>query len=115
LTPEDLLSAGNEPRFRALYQGYLETAAGHLRAGWNYTNALPRGQVRLRLACAWPVLLGARTLRQLRAGNVLEGTRRIKVPRAEFRAIIARSILLCAWRAGWEAQFEREIGPSKST
>jgi farnesyl-diphosphate farnesyltransferase len=83
-----------------------------LQAGWNYTIALPRGQVRLRLACAWPLLLGARTLRKLREENVLDATRRIKVTRPEFRGIMARSIFLCAWPPAWEAQFAREVGAS---
>ena len=65
LTPEDLRSAASEPRFRALYQSWLDRAGDHLQAGWNYTNALPGGQGRLRLACAWPILIGARTLAEI--------------------------------------------------
>jgi farnesyl-diphosphate farnesyltransferase len=113
LAPEDLRSAANEPRFRALYQTWLDRAGDHLQAGWNYTNALPAGQWRLRLACAWPILIGARTLRRLRSENVLDATRRIKISRPEVRAIAARSILLLAWPSGWKAQFRREMGRSK--
>jgi len=110
LAPEDLLRPTNEPRFRALYHALLDHAASHLRAGWNYTRALPRGQWRLRLACAWPVLLGVRTLRQLRRENVLDPARRVKVPRAQFYAIIARTILLSPFPSAWNAQFDRELG-----
>jgi farnesyl-diphosphate farnesyltransferase len=84
-----------------------------LQAGWNYTNALPRGQWRLRLACAWPVLFGARTLRKLRGENVLDSTRRVKISRREVRAIMARSIVLSAWPAAWRGQFRREMGARK--
>ena len=111
LTPEDLRSAASEPGFRPLFQTLLDRAGDHLQAGWNYTNALPGGQWRLRLACAWPVLFGARTLRRLRGGNVLDATRRIKITRREVRAIMARSILLLVWPAAWKAQFRREITP----
>ena len=113
LTPEDLRSAASEPRFRALYQAWLGRAGDHLQAGWNYTNALPPGQRRLRLACAWPILIGARTLRRLRGENVLDPTRRVKISRREVRALVARSILLLAWPSGWKAQFNREISLSK--
>jgi len=113
LTPEDLRSAASEPRFRALYQTWLDRAADHLLAGWNYTNALPGGQWRLRLACAWPVLIGARTLRKLRGENILDSTRRIKITRPEVRAIVARSIVLSAWPPGWKAQFRREMSRRK--
>jgi farnesyl-diphosphate farnesyltransferase len=113
LTPEDLRFPTNEPRFRALYQTWLDRAGGHLLAGWNYTNALPVGQWRLRLACAWPILIGARTLRKLRGENVLDESRRIKIARPQVRAIILRSMLLLAWPAGWAAQFRREMGSGK--
>jgi farnesyl-diphosphate farnesyltransferase len=108
LTPEDLRSAANEPKFRPLYHALLDRAQEQLQAGWNHTNALPRGQWRLRLACAWPALIGAGTLARLRDGNVLDSTRRIKITRAEVRAIVARSVLLLAWPAAWRSQFSRE-------
>jgi farnesyl-diphosphate farnesyltransferase len=113
LTPEDLRSAAGEPRFRALYRTWLDRAGEHLQAGWNYTNALPGGQWRLRLACAWPILIGARTLRKLRGENILDSTRRIKITRPEVRAIVARSLVLCAWPPGWKAQFRREMSLRK--
>ena len=69
LKPADLLQPANEPRLRPLYHGYLDRAEAHLLAGWAYTNALPRGCVRVRLACAWPILIGRETLKLLRAGN----------------------------------------------
>ena len=56
LKPADLLDPQTERRLRPLYDEYLARAQAHLSAGWAYTNALPSGQVRGRLACAWPVL-----------------------------------------------------------
>jgi farnesyl-diphosphate farnesyltransferase len=109
LAPEDLLSPSNEPRFRPVHHAYLDQAAAHLRAGWDYTNALPPGQRRLRLACAWPALLGAATLRELRGGNILDPARRVKVRRARFYGIIARSVLLTALPSAWKSQFDREL------
>ena len=113
LTPEDLRSPVNETRFRALYHGWLDRAGEHLEAGWNYTNALPRGQWRLRLACAWPVLFGARTLRKLRVENVLDASRRVKISRGEVRAIMGRSVVFSGWPAAWRGQFRREMGARK--
>jgi farnesyl-diphosphate farnesyltransferase len=109
LGPGDLLSAGNHERFRPLYDQWLTVAEAHLAAGWDYTNALPPGQFRVRLACAWPILIGARTLRKLRHENVLDDTRRVKVSRPEIRALIGRSILLYPWPSAWRGQFGREI------
>jgi farnesyl-diphosphate farnesyltransferase len=114
LTPADLLSSGNQARFRPLYDQWLAGAESHLAAGWDYTNALPSGQFRLRLACAWPILIGVRTLRRLRRENVLDPARRVKVSRPEIRALIGRSILLYPWPSAWRGQFGREMSRPRS-
>jgi farnesyl-diphosphate farnesyltransferase len=111
LTPAGLLSAENEARFRPAFNSYLALAAGHLDAGWDYTGRLPRAQFRLRLACAWPLLIGARTLRKLRRENILDASRRVKISRPEVRSLILRSVLLYPWPAAWNAQLGRELGP----
>jgi len=109
LAPKDLLSAQNQGRFRPAYDELLALAEGHLAAGWEYTRSLPKRQVRLRLACAWPVLIGARTLRKLRQENMLDATRRVKVSRPEVRSMILRSVYLYPFARAWEAQFGKEI------
>lgn len=101
LLPATLLSPANEARFLPLFREYLDKAASHLAAGWTYTNTLPFGQFRVRLACAWPILIGARTLEKLRAANVIELQQRVKVSREEVRAIVKRSILACPFRNAW--------------
>jgi farnesyl-diphosphate farnesyltransferase len=102
LLPETLLSPANEKKFLPLYHDYLDQAATHLAAGWRYTNTLPFGQFRLRLACAWPILIGMRTIEKLRAASVIELQQRVKVSRGEVRGILFWSLLACpvpfAWR-----------------
>jgi farnesyl-diphosphate farnesyltransferase len=110
LTPADLLQPASEPRFRPLYDSCLARAEAHLAAGWAYTNALPFRCARVRLACAWPILIGLKTLRQLREGNVLDARHRIKVSRPQVRGIMARTVLLYAWPAAWESLAD-EIEP----
>lgn len=104
LRPADLLIPANEPSLRPVYNGWLAKAEAHLKAGWEYTNALPRSCVRVRLACAWPILIGLRTLERLKTEPVLDPERRIKVPRAEVRKIMARSVFLYPFSAAWQAQ-----------
>ena len=102
LKPADLLDPANEPRLRPLYQGYLDRAEAHLLAGWDYTKALPRRSVRVRLACSWPILIGRETLRLLRDGNALDPAGRIKVSRREVKRLMLRSVLLYPWPGAWE-------------
>ncbi len=109
MSQNDLLLTENGVKFRAVYDPLLDMAQGHLAAGWQYVQALPRKQMRLRLGCAWPVLIGARTLQKLRAGNVLDATKRIKVTRPEIRAILLRTIFLLPFRGAWHAQFQKEL------
>ena len=110
LTPKDLLEPGNEPRLRPVYERYLALAEAHLKAGWDYTNALPKGSVRVRLACAWPILFGARTLAKLRTSNVLDPQQRVKITRAEVKSLMLRSILCYPRPAAWRRLFSVSDG-----
>ena len=106
LRPADLLEASSLGRLRPCYDAYLDRAAACLEAGWAYTNALPRGQVRVRLACAWPILIGVRTLSLLRRGQVLEPGARIKVTRPEVRRLLFNSVVCYGWPAAWDRLFQ---------
>jgi len=106
LVPEDLLNPAAMDRFHPLYYAYLHQAEAHLSAGWQYTMALPFRCVRIRLACSWPLLIGVRTLAQLRLANVLDERCRIKIGRAEIRRLMIRSIVLYAAPASWNRLFD---------
>jgi farnesyl-diphosphate farnesyltransferase len=115
LVPLDLLVPANEDRVRPVYQAWLDHARAHLTVGWQYTCTLPRRCLRIRLACAWPLLIGLKTLNRLAQEPVLNPERRVKITRTEVRRILRRSILLLPWPAAWERQFERiERRPNKS-
>jgi len=101
LAPEDLLRPENEPKFRPLYHKYLDLAESHLAAGWEYTNLVPFGQMRIRLACAWPILIALKTISRLRSGNVLDPHHRIKITRAEVSQIMRRTVLCYPLPGTW--------------
>ena len=107
LSPADLSNPANEPRLRPLYDRCLDLAESHLAAGWTYTNMIPRGQVRVRLACAWPILIGIKTIERLRVPHcgILDVNRRIKISRGEVRGIQLRSLICCPFPGAWQRQF----------
>lgn len=107
LTPADLLQTAAEPKLRPLYNRYLDLAESHLKAGWEYTNRIPFTWMSLRLACAWPILIGTKTTGRLRNGNVLDPRERIKVPRSEVRGLILKTIALYPFPGAWRAQMPR--------
>ncbi len=110
LNPPGLLQPTSEPRLRPLTKFYLAQAREHLLAGWSYTNALPRRSVRVRLACAWPILIGLQTLQRLGRGNMLEPQPPVKITRREVRKWVWRSVLYYPWPWAWRALVEDARG-----
>jgi farnesyl-diphosphate farnesyltransferase len=106
LRPQDLLDASAIGRFRPLYNSYLKQAEDHLSAGWQYTVALPFRCPRIRLACAWPVLIGMRTLALLGNCNVLEKGYGVKLSRSDVRRLMLRSVVLYPSPAAWNRLFD---------
>ena len=97
LVPHDLLSPAALPRVRPLLDDLIDQALLFLDQGREYTLAVPRREVRLRLASLWPLLIGLGTLARLRrAENLLDPGVIVKVPRHEVRGLLARSLAL-AW------------------
>ncbi len=106
LAPEALLNLRCMDTVFSLYEMYLRQAEDHLAAGWAYTTALPFHHVRVRLACAWPILIGMKTLARLRARHVLEAGEPVKVPRPEIRRLVLRSVVLYPVPPLWNRLFE---------
>ena len=105
LQPEELLAHENWPRLCPVYNTWLAKAQAHLSAGARYTLAIPSGQYRLRLACAWPLLMGQETLALLRRANPLQPEPRLKISRAQVRGVLWRTIWRLPFRSPWEKLF----------
>ena len=110
LVPRDLLDPANGPRLRPIYLELLDRAQSDLEAGWRYTNTIPRGQIRLRLACAWPVLIGVKTIARLCTADVLDARKRVKVSRSEVEWLLVTSVMKLPFRGAWERQFADHSG-----
>lgn len=92
LGPKDLLEPAGAARALPLYRRLLGVALAHYNVAWGYTLAIPRLEWRMRLACAWPLLIGLATLARLAAHpNPLAVTAPIKISRGAVRALVARS------------------------
>jgi len=102
LRPAVLLSPVNEAKFLPFYHRYLDAAESHLAAGWAYTNSLPRGCMRVQLACAWPILIGRKTIERLRAANVLDLQRGVKISPERSARDLVRSVLSHPLPGAWQ-------------
>jgi farnesyl-diphosphate farnesyltransferase len=105
MTAADLLDPKKLDRFAPLHAKLLSLAEEHLTAGWQYTVSLPKGHPRMKLACAWPLLIGIKTLRRLKLVGALQADHRIKVTRPEIRQILLKSIVLLPIKTKWDRLF----------
>ncbi len=105
LFPEILLSPAAAEKFLPLFHEYLDKAESHLAAGWRYTSTLPFWQFRVRLACAWPILFGMRTIAKLRVADAAQLRTRVKISRGEVWRIIFLSLLASPLPFAWRRLF----------
>ena len=108
LVPRDLLDPAAARRARPLLRALLTAALEHYDEGWRYTLAIPRREWRMRLACAWPLLIGLATLGAIASHpDPLATAQPIKVSRATVRGILARSALAVGSNRALAAQGRR--------
>ena len=90
LEPPDLLNVRNRDRFRPVLLELLRLAREHLDQGWLYTMAIPRRELRLRLACMWPILFAGETLRVVsRSPALLDPSVNVKMSKRRVYGIMA--------------------------
>ena len=92
LDPIELREISNHDTFSPIYQSLLDITQGHLDAAEQYILMLPRTQIRLKIACLLPVLIGQKTVNLLRTSKILDSTKRVKVPRKIVKRLMIRSI-----------------------
>ena len=99
LEPADLLVEANLPKFRPILNRLIRLATEHLDQGWIYTMAIPRSEIRQRLACMWPILLAGETLKRVAtAPDLLNPAVNVKVPRSVVYRVMALTMLTRANR-----------------
>jgi farnesyl-diphosphate farnesyltransferase len=90
LKPADLLDPAALAKFKPVLARLLRIALEHLDQGWLYTMAIPCREVRLRLACAWPILFAGKTLQRVSVSpDLLSLDVTLKMTRGEIYRIMA--------------------------
>ncbi|MBI4537856.1 MAG: squalene/phytoene synthase family protein [candidate division NC10 bacterium] len=102
LAPEDLLDPAALPSLQPLLQELIRLTLDCYADGRAYTLAVPRREFRMRLACAWPLLIGLATLARIRwEPGLLNPAAPIKIRRTEVYGILGRSTALAWWDGGF--------------
>lgn len=92
LEPETLATPSGRRRARPVLDALHEIALGHVDAAFPYVLAIPKREVRLRLAALWPLWIGLSTLEKLRrADDPLDPARPVKIDRGEVYRILVES------------------------
>lgn len=94
LTPNDLLANGKEEQFFWLYHQLIDETIARLRNGLAYLDGFPRWAFRLKAPVWWPLTIGLKTLRSLRANKeILKSNEGIKIKRREVYGLIGMSLV----------------------
>jgi farnesyl-diphosphate farnesyltransferase len=109
LGPGDLLDPAAVGRIRPLLRDLLDLTLSHYAEGRLYLLTIPRSEIRMRLACAWPLLIGLRTLDLVQhARDLLDPRVTLKISRPDVYTIMARSAVL-AWSDGGLDRYYRGL------
>jgi len=109
LSVRDLLNPATLEHLRPLLRELVHLTLGYYTDGWTYLLAVPPMEIRLRLACAWPLLIGLRTLELVqRSPTLLDPHVTVKISRPAVYAIVVRSTLL-AWSNGGLGRYYRVL------
>jgi farnesyl-diphosphate farnesyltransferase len=94
LTPSDLLNPATHNQLQPILRQLIGVARDHLDQGWMYTLAIPRRELRLRLACMWPILFAGQTLRRVADSvELLDPSVNVKMPKGQVYRIMALTTL----------------------
>lgn len=111
LTPASLLAPDASLRARPVLAELLATALAHYRAAADYTFAIPRLSIRLRLACLWPILIGLETLTLLARNDAWLDTAKIsKIGRNDVYRLVAGSTAAVCFDGVLRRWIDRLIG-----
>ena len=106
LRPTDLLEPSAILKVRPLLRDLLALTLDHYESAWAYTLAIPRREVRMRLACAWPLFIGLKTLALIgRSPNLLDPSVVIKIRRPAVYGIMARSLAVVGSNVAFDRYF----------
>ncbi|MEK7486376.1 MAG: phytoene/squalene synthase family protein [Planctomycetota bacterium] len=82
-------------KIKPLLNEMMQEAEKKLKQGILYVESIPHGEIRLRLACAWPLLIGLKTLQKLRREeNLILPPQKIKISRQEVYQILGKTLFL---------------------
>ena len=118
LSADDLLQTTNSDAARPALMWGISQALDHYKTAAEYLQTIPRRHYRLRLATAWPLLMGLGTLAELvKNKDWLAPSRRSKVSRGwVYRMMVVSGVKVLShkamnsWISGLRGEVQRGLG-----
>ena len=97
LSKEEFLAGKKPLAAQAAYYRLLKEAYSHLMAGYQFSLAIPRRHLRLRLFCIWPLWMAFETLKTLHTNpDLLFCPQDVKITRKQVKRILRHTTLIIA-------------------
>jgi farnesyl-diphosphate farnesyltransferase len=108
LKPHDLLEPSTIHQLRPLLASLIRLTLDHLEKGWDYIMAIPKGEIRLRLACLWPHLFALKTIGEIyHSDKLLDPNTTVKISHASVYSTMFKSTLLVSSNKGLTRYYDR--------
>ncbi|MDD4005298.1 MAG: squalene/phytoene synthase family protein [Elusimicrobiaceae bacterium] len=92
LEPRGLLQPASMPKFRPVLRKWLLWGLDNLASAEDYMRAIPKSQLRMRAAVAWPVYMCLDTLAEIaKTDNILDPAVKAKINRGQVYTMIAKT------------------------
>ncbi len=96
LTTEEFHAGASTEKDLKVLESLLSKTVGHLHDALDFTLAIPRSAMRLRLFCIWPLWMAMETVTVLHNNHdLLKSDANVKISRKTVRRILRRTPLIC--------------------
>ena len=96
LTPEEFHAGHSTKKDLKVLESLLNKAVGHLNDALDFTMAIPRSHMRIRLFCIWPLWMAMETVAKLHDNHdLLKSNANVKISRKTVKRILLRTPFIC--------------------
>ncbi|MCH8157354.1 MAG: squalene/phytoene synthase family protein [Nitrospinae bacterium] len=107
LTAEEFHAGASTEKDLKVLESLLNKTVGHLHDALDFTLAIPRSAMRLRLFCIWPLWMAMETVAVLHNNHALLGSDTdVKISRATVKRILRRTPFICWSNALLQRSFD---------
>jgi len=114
LTSEEFHAGTSTKKDLKVLESLLVKTVGHLNDALDFTLAIPRSNMRVRLFCIWPLWMAMETVAVLHNNHdLLKSEANVKISRQTVRGILRRTPFICLSNSLLKQSFESILKPKE--